>query len=78
MSFRLYESAWVRVEGIEEPVRVHKDPRNPGTFRVADHAYDIDARPMTRDSGAPDIVSILSVQAAREAGLSTAYDARRD
>ena len=77
MSFRLYESAWVRVDGIDEPVLVHKDPQRPGTFRVADHAYDIDARPLTHASGAPAIVSILSVQAVREAGLRSAYDARR-
>ena len=78
MSFRLYESAWVRVDGIDEPVLVHKDPRRPGTFRVADHVYDIDARPLTPDPGTPAIVSILSVQAVREAGLRTSYDARKD
>jgi len=78
MSFRLYASAWVRVDGIDEPVLVQKDPQHPGTFRVADHSYDIDARPVTAASGAPAITSILSVQAVAEAGLRSAYDARKN
>ena len=78
MSFRLYASAWVRVDGIDEPVLVQKDPQRPGVFLIGDHAYDIDARPVTPASGAPAIACILSIQAAREAGLRNAYDARKD
>ena len=69
MSFRLYDSAWVRVDGIEDPVQVRKDPRLLGTFLVAGNSYDIDARPVDRLAGAPTIASILSIQAVREAGL---------
>ncbi len=73
MSFRLYESAWVRVEGFDEPFQARKDPQRPGTFLVAGHAYDIDARPITPSAGVPVITSLLSVQAVREAGLRSAY-----
>lgn len=71
MSFRLYESAWVTVEGAELPQQVHKDPVNRAVFNVGGFRYDIDARAVDRD--APPIVSILSLQAVREAGLSSNY-----
>jgi hypothetical protein len=73
MSFRLYESAWVRVDGVEEPVQAHKAPNVPGTFVVHGNAYDIDARPVDPSSGAPAILAILSIQAAHEAGLRSRY-----
>ncbi len=73
MSFRLYDSAWVQVDGVEEPVQAHKNLRVPGTFLVHGHAYDIDARPLASSSGAPAIRAILSIQAAREAGLRSHY-----
>ena len=78
MSLRLYASAWVRVDGIDEPVLVHKDPQRPGAFLIGDHSYDIDARPVMPASGAPAIASILSIQAVHEAGLRNTYDASKD
>jgi hypothetical protein len=78
MSFRLYASAWVRVDGVDTPVLVQKDPRHPGAFLVGDYSYDIDARPLAPASGAPAITSILSMQAVHEAGLRNTYDARQD
>ena len=77
MSFRLYESAWVMVEGIEAPVAVHRDPVNRAAFQVGDCQYDVDARPLhPRD--APPILSILSLQAVREAGLHSNYGGGMD
>ena len=77
MSFRLYESAWVRVDGLDQPVQVRKDPQRLGAFWVAGHSYDIDARPVMPSAGAPAITSILSVQAVHEAGLRNTYDMRQ-
>ncbi len=71
MTFRLYESAWVAVEGVENPVLVHRDPSNRAAFDVGGFSYDIDARALAQM--APPILSILSVQAVREAGLSSQY-----
>ena len=73
MSFRLYESAWVRVANVDEPVQAHKDRHVPGAFLVHGNLYDIDARPFDPRSGAPAITSILSIQAAHEAGLRSDY-----
>lgn len=73
MSFRLYGGAWVRVEGLDEPVQVQKDPHRLGAFLVAGHSYDIDARPITPPTAAPAIAAILSIQAVHEAGLRNAY-----
>jgi hypothetical protein len=73
MSFRLYESAWVYVEGDPNPNQVHKDAANLGVFNVGGHQYDIDARPLPRATGTPTILSILSLQDARAAGLSSHY-----
>ena len=78
MSFRLYESAWVRVDGFDEPFQVRKDPQRLGTFLVAGHSYDIDARPVTPSAEVPAIASLLSVQAVREAGLRSSYGMRKD
>ena len=73
MSFRLYESAWVLIEGNPEPMQVHKDAANLGIFNVGGHQYDIDARPLARSVGTPNILSILSLQAVKEAGLVSRY-----
>jgi len=74
MSFRLYESAWVRIEGHDEPMQVRRDRKNAAAFNVGDYQYDIDARPLRQNDGAPRIVTVLSLQAAREAGLATEYN----
>lgn len=74
MSFRLYESAWVRVDGVEEPLQVHKDKQNAAVFVVGNHRYDIDARPVPSGNLAPSIRSLLTLQAMREAGLHSGYN----
>lgn len=74
MSFRLYESAWVVVDGVEEPVHVHKDRVNPAVFHVGEHLYDIDARPVQLHRATPRILSILSLSEVRDAGLRSGYD----
>ncbi|WP_443750352.1 hypothetical protein [Asticcacaulis solisilvae] len=74
MSFRLYESAWVRIEGTEQPLQVHRDGASAGVFIVGDHWYDIDARALPSQIHVPPIVSILSLEAVREAGLRSGYD----
>ena len=76
MAIRLYDSAWVRTEGRDEPLQVQKDAKNAAAFNVGDHQYDIDARPLRRSDNAPAITMIYSLQSAREAGLTTTY--RRD
>jgi len=73
MSFRLYESAWVRVEGHEEPLQAHKHATNAGVFVVGDYHYDIDARAVGADPATPAIVSILNLEAIRDAGLRSGY-----
>jgi hypothetical protein len=74
MSLRLYDSAWVMVEGAEQPQRVSKDRKNPAAFNIGDYQYDIDGYGLVRDTNAPKIVEILSLQAVKEAGLRTDYD----
>ncbi len=74
MAIRLYDSAWVRIEGRDEAMQVRRDRKNPAAFNVGDHQYDIDGRPLHRADGAPLIISIHSLQSAREAGLSTTYN----
>ena len=74
MTIRLYESAWVRVEGRDEPLQVQRDRRNAAAFNVGDYQYDIDARPLRGAELAPPIIAILSLQSAREAGLATQYN----
>ncbi len=74
MSFRLYESAWVCLEGVEQPVQAHKDRDNMAGFNVGGYQYDIDARALPTSHGAPRISSILSLQDVREAGLRTNYN----
>ncbi len=74
MAIRLYESAWVRIEGTEAPLQVFRDRKNPAAFNVGDHQYDIDGRALRGADAAPAIVEILSLQSAREAGLTTSYN----
>ncbi len=74
MAIRLYESAWVRVEGSESALLVQRDRKNAAAFHVGDHQYDIDGRPLRRGDPAPAIIAVLSLQAAREAGLATEYN----
>ncbi len=74
MAIRLYQSAWVRVEGNDSPLQVERDRKNAAAFNVGDFQYDIDGRPLTPSSGSPAIVTVLSLQAAREAGLTTVYN----
>jgi len=74
MGIRLYDSAWVAVEGIKEALQVRKDGRNPAAFNVGDFQYDIDGRPLTSASEAPQILQLHSLQSAKEAGLQVRYD----
>ncbi len=74
MAIRLYQSAWVRVEGNDSPLQVERDRKNAAAFNVGDFQYDIDGRPLQQSSGTPPIVEVLSLQAAREAGLSMDYN----
>ena len=69
MSFRLYESAWVLLEGSDQPIQVHKDRTNAGAFHVNEFLYDIDARALPSAMVVPRIAQILNLQAVREAGL---------
>ncbi|MDV6331057.1 hypothetical protein [Asticcacaulis sp. 201] len=78
MGIRLYDSAWVVVEGLEQPLQVRKDPRNPAAFTVGDHQYDIDGRPIKNLDLVPRITAIHSLQSAREAGLRIHYDGNAD
>lgn len=73
MSFRLYESAWVHVEGLDHPVRVFKDRQLAGSFIVEGHRYDIDARALSSDHSAPRLTGLLSMQDVREVGLRCDY-----
>ncbi len=75
MAIRLYDSAWVILQENSGPIRVRKDRSNPAVFHVGDHRYDIDGRAFLSGATAPDIVKVLSLQAAHERGLSTQYDA---
>lgn len=81
MSLRLYDCAWVRIEGAEDsPVQAFKNPRNPAAFDIAGHQYDIDGRSIPGDNAAPSVASLLSLSEVRELGLSTGYnrDLRQD
>ncbi len=78
MGIRLYDSAWVVVEGREQPLQVFKDKRNPAAFSVGDFQYDIDGRPLSATSGTPAITGLHSLQSAKEAGLRTEYDRDND
>jgi hypothetical protein len=72
MGVRLYDSAWVRLEGHDAPLRVSKDEKNPSYYIIGDHKYDIDGRAIS--SEAPKIAELLSLQSAKEAGLKADYN----
>lgn len=80
MSTRLYDTAWVSVEGLEQPLQVQKDRRNPAAFIVGDYLYDIDGRampsqgPMASQGAVPKILSLHSLQSAKEAGIKINID----
>lgn len=73
MTIRLYDSAWVAVEGVERPLQVQKDARNPAAFNIGDFQYDIDGYPIRQNDVAPRITKLHTIQSAKEAGLSTDY-----
>lgn len=74
MGIRLYDSAWVAVDGINAALQVRKDGRNPAAFNVGDFQYDIDGRPLPSNPDAPTILQLHSLQSAKEAGLQVRYD----
>ncbi len=73
MAIRLYQSAWVRIDGNDKPLQVHRDRKNAAAFNIGDHQYDIDGRPLQSADSVPRILAVLSLQAVREAGLATDY-----
>ena len=78
MSVRLYDSAWVVVEGIERPLVVRRDVKNATVFHVGEFQYDVDGRPLRSSAGAPEILKLHSLQSAQEAGLSISYERKID
>lgn len=74
MSIRLYDSAWVRIEGAEQPLQAFKDRQNPALFHIGDYRYDVDGIAAKGTEGAPKILGILSLQAMREAGIRPNYN----
>ena len=70
MSIRLYDTAWIELEGQNVPVQVRRDMQRHDIFRCGDHAYDIDGRPASSTVDAPRIVRVLSLQSVREVGLT--------
>ncbi len=70
MSNRLYDTAWIELEGLTEPLQARRDPLRHDIFHVGDHAYDIDGRPDLASATAPRIVRVLSLQTVRESGLT--------
>jgi len=56
MSIRLYDTAWIELEGQAGP--------------VGEHAYDIDGRADISVATSPRIVRVLSLQTVREVGLT--------
>ena len=73
MAIRLYDSAWVQVEGKGEAVQVFKDRNNPAAFNIDGHLYDIDGRPFAGHQTAPAIVRLHSLQSAKDVGLAPSY-----
>lgn len=70
MSIRLYDTAWIELEGHATPVQVRRDLARHDVFRAGDLAYDIDGRPDLSVGDAPRIVRVLSLQSVREVGLT--------
>jgi hypothetical protein len=77
---RLYDSAWVRIEGSDAPLQVFKNKNNAALFDVGDHQYDIDGRAAPTNPAAPVLVSLLSLSEIRELALSLGVtrDVRKD
>jgi len=72
---RLYDCAWVRVEGTDEkPVQAFKNKRNPALFDIGGHQYDIDGRVAPGNADAPSLAALLSLSEIRELGLSIRSD----
>jgi len=67
---RLYDSAWVRIDGFDAPVQAFKNKRNAALFDVGDHQYDIDGRAAPGNPDAPALSKILSLSEIRELALS--------
>ena len=70
MSIRLYDTAWIELEGLPAPVQVRRDAQRHDVYRVGEHAYDIDGRADVSAAGSPRIVRVLSLQSVREVGLT--------
>lgn len=70
MSIRLYDTAWIELEGQAEPVQVRRDAQRHDIYRVGDHAYDIDGRATPAAQASPRIMRVLSLQSVREVGLT--------
>ena len=78
MTIRLYDSAWVELEGQRSPLQVFKDRKNPAIFNVGEFQYDVDGRPSKSTVDALTIVRLHSLQSARDAGLATDYKRNAD
>ncbi len=75
MSIRLYDTAWIELEGQTGPVQVRRDILRHDLFHVGDHAYDIDGRAHASVASSPRIIRVLNLQAVREVGLTmTAHE----
>ncbi len=74
MGMRLYDTAWVELEGVQVPMQVFKDLKKPGMFSVGGFHYDIDGRALETEVGTPAIVRLLTLQSAKEAGLRLGSD----
>ncbi len=70
MSIRLYDTAWIELEGQATPIQARRDTFRHDVFHVGDHAYDIDGRPVSATPDQPRIVRVLSLQSVREIGLT--------
>jgi len=77
---RLYDSAWLRIDGSDAPVQAFKNKRNFALFDIGDHQYDIDGRPAPGTPSAPALVNRLSLSEIRELALSqgATRDVRQD
>lgn len=71
---RLYDGVWVNLDGGGEPVQAFRDKRNAGLFHIEGFQYDVDGRPAGATTSAPKILSLLSLEAARAAGLDTRHN----
>ena len=77
MNIRLYDSAWVELEGMHQPVQVRRDLKNLAAFNAAEFQYDIDGRPLAKQAIGPKIVRLHNLQSARDAGLPMTYELSR-